>query len=297
MCEGDPKPRYCRADPERPPVRPKVPAHTRARRDHAFTLIELLVVVAVVSVLMGLLLPALGRARRAAFAAECASNIRQLQLANDLYATDHDDRFMPGAAAIESTNLHRWHGTRRGTSDAFGPRGAPITPYLDAELSQAVRACPSFVDTIDALAARGLGFERGCGGYGYNNAYVGVARHPPSVAPGTVLLATNLVGELRPRFAAPARTVAFADAALAADEVIEYSFVEPPRWPESPDFRPDPSVHFRHEGRGAVAWLDGHVSFESLSDSHASGLYPTDPRDHHIGWFGDVSSNALFAGR
>jgi prepilin-type processing-associated H-X9-DG protein len=257
--------------------------------------VELLVVIAVIALLIGVLLPALGRARRAAHATECASNIRQLQLANDLYASDHDDRFIPGAAGIEAANLARWHGVRSGTSEPFDPRRGAIAPYLDAEASiRTVRECPAFAPTIEHLAARHLGFERGCGGYGYNNAYVGVERREFPPGSGIRVVSRDDTGAMRTRFRALAATVAFADAAFAADEVIEYSFVEPPFWPHLPGFRPDPSTHFRHDGRATVAWLDGHVSAEALAHSESSGLCTLDARTVSIGWFGDVSSNALF---
>ncbi|MBL8745126.1 MAG: type II secretion system protein [Phycisphaerae bacterium] len=255
---------------------------------------ELLVVIAVIALLVGILLPALGKARRAALATECASNIRQLQLANDLYSSDHDERFMPGAASIETANLHRWHGTRAGLGEAFSPERAPMTLYLDDAGSRGVRACPVFVSTIESLAARSLGFERGCGGYGYNNAYAGTDRAPAAHDPDLLEVVTDRAGARRTRFTAPSRSVGFADAALAADETIEYSFIEPPFWPHLPRYRPDPSAHFRHDGGASVVWLDGHVSAERMTHSESSGLYPLDPRGVGIGWFGDAESNTLF---
>ncbi len=57
----------------------------RAARHRAFTLIELLVVMAIISMLMGILLPSLGEARETARRTVCSSNLRQITIGMEMY--------------------------------------------------------------------------------------------------------------------------------------------------------------------------------------------------------------------
>ncbi len=68
----------------------------RKTEKRGFTLVELLVVVAVIALLAALLFPAFAQARAKARQAVCLSNLRQIGLAAEQYASDYDDTFMPG---------------------------------------------------------------------------------------------------------------------------------------------------------------------------------------------------------
>jgi len=74
-----------------------------------FTLVELLVTLAVIGVLAGLLIPALGRSRRQASRAGCLNHLRQLAIASLSYAADDKDESLSGKTESEDQDLNWLH--------------------------------------------------------------------------------------------------------------------------------------------------------------------------------------------
>jgi prepilin-type processing-associated H-X9-DG protein len=128
----------------RTPLSPNLPRRPWAPSARgAFTLVEILVVIGVIAILIGLLLPALNRAREQARVVKCASNIRQIYHAVVMYANEHRGKLPfaeahpglnPPDAAIWLQDLGLYD-YERGT----------LWPYLpgSAQVRQEFFSCPS----------------------------------------------------------------------------------------------------------------------------------------------------------
>ena len=253
-----------------------------------FTLVELLVVIAVISVLAAVLAPALTAGLDRAQAGKCKSNIRQLYIANTLYAAEHGS-YVAAASDIFGADLVRWHGTRSSRQQPFDGTRGPLYEYLSR--SDGIRGCPSFKNFRSGAAFSA--FEDSCGGYGYNDRGVGsraywVGYRAAAVSNG---MPPSAIRE-------PASTVMFCDTAYPQPRsnpsyLIEYSFAESYQFldnqqPPAASGQADPTIHFRHRGQANVVWCDGHVSSEVMTVAGGGNF-----DRFNLGWFG-TADNKLF---
>jgi prepilin-type N-terminal cleavage/methylation domain-containing protein/prepilin-type processing-associated H-X9-DG protein len=125
--------------------------HTRTcLNDAAFTLIELLVVISIISLLIAILLPALGSARKAARAAQCISYEKSIGTVIYVYSNDNRE-FIPyiyDHGYIWTVNNESWLFTYGGSDmkkmDCPDYKLLYKTGYSNYGLSQHVAAAPSW---------------------------------------------------------------------------------------------------------------------------------------------------------
>src|SRR5438094_7320914 len=74
------------------------------RRVAAFTLVELLVVIGIIAVLISILLPTLNKARESAKRTQCLSNLRQIAVFLNMYASTFSGQVPLGYSGPSSGN-------------------------------------------------------------------------------------------------------------------------------------------------------------------------------------------------
>jgi prepilin-type N-terminal cleavage/methylation domain-containing protein/prepilin-type processing-associated H-X9-DG protein len=137
-------------------------------RSKGFTLIELLTVVSLTGILLAILLPALGAARKQGRAVCCLSNLRQLALAAELY-TSSNDGYYPIAymyARKDSRFIsYAWDFT---TIRDWSEGEQKVIPGLlwQGQTIEKIHQCPSFKGPHNWL-------NDPYTGYNYNTSYIG----------------------------------------------------------------------------------------------------------------------------
>ena len=266
------------------------------RRNHtAFTLVELLVVIGIIALLIAMLLPALNKAREASKAANCLSNLRQINTAFILFA--HENKgFLPqiGSAGsgseaytIDGTSynvLVRWFGGLYGTPQKFHAPASMLAKYWG---TASVGGCPTFeVDEV-------LRPQYGPVDYAYNSIF---ARHKDWVAPAT----RNGLGVKLSKIRRSSEKAVVWDAARLESGRLDRTPWGYPTTGNVNNNMTDPNFHGRHNKRGNVGWADGSVTAiePAFFDAYNGGQDPAQLKQFRVGDIdrdGNPATNEMYA--
>lgn len=156
-------------------------------RKKAFTLVELLVVMAVLSLLMALLMPALAKARQQGRSMHCLSNLRQMVIAALLYTNSNDDYFPMATVTEINGSVYRtccWDFTT-----VYDSKDRRVEPGLlwQGEMIEKIQQCPSFRGAANWA-------QDPYTGYNYNTSYIGgsAAVRDGRAIPQTVVMSSKV---------------------------------------------------------------------------------------------------------
>lgn len=103
----------------------------------AFTLVELLVVIAVIGILVAFTVPGINKARKAAHAARCSANLKELHGAVAAYVEDHRGAY-PRSAVLASAPEFAWRDVLVPSDKSISFRWSRLARRLEADTAYSV---------------------------------------------------------------------------------------------------------------------------------------------------------------
>jgi prepilin-type processing-associated H-X9-DG protein len=212
------------------------------------------VTIAIIAILAALLLPALTRSKASAWRAECASNLRQLGFATQLYWDDYGGRCFQWYYGKTNNGELYWCGWLANGAEGQRPvdlSAGVLYPYLAASKA---RLCPALNYSLPQFKPKA---DVPVCSYGLN-----VFLGPPSlgVSPSISRVSRPTEAAL---FADAAQINNFQQPASPSNPMLEewYYLDNPTNYPSANYY---PHGHFRHSQKANVVFCDSHVGSEGF---------------------------------
>lgn len=212
---------------------------TERETPSGFTLIEMLVVISIITMLISFLLPSLSKAKVTAKRTMCASQVRQMTLANTQYMDDYKDVFPP----------------HRDLNLAAGPNWHNLLEKYgnNPDLSR----CPELGGPqIDNGVTWQWNYDFNYIGYGYNGFFLGLYSHAGPQNSGTYITSNRWMNGNRVKDTT--KLIVFADSHPKSNAGVNHGVSLTLWWPYINRFTEGINAR-RHQDAGIVGFADNHA--------------------------------------
>lgn len=248
------------------------------KKKTGFTLMELLVVISIIALLLSIMLPSLNKAKELARTLVCKSNMRQIGLAFNTYASDYED-YLPSHRVVSGSTVFDQVNSLERVSEyvaadweerEFIRHNQPGQPLVTVKYSP-IFICPSDKTPVAGFViaqsyGTNIGADRTRYGMGYGISNIDCATEYRD----HILNGTPFPDDLRSRKLS--RISRPADCVFMADTDWDY-LVGSSTGIKRNNVESAIDVEYRHGDKANALWGDGHATTENVIECRVTKVF------------------------